>query len=204
MNSNNETTSDSEAPGETPHPEIAFFGDLNDSATEIGEKLLEVEPGGECTFYFDSPGGNAYTGISLLALIKVRGLQATGVVTGECSSAALWPFAACERRLVTPYSVLLFHPIRWQSEEHVGLAEAREWARHFEALEQSMDQLLAGELGVSYEQLRQWAYPGRYLTGPELAEAGVAEMIPLRQLPHLSASTSTSDEEVEPRSPKRD
>ncbi len=69
--------------------------------------------------------------MSLMTLMLVRGVRATGIVTGECSSAALWPFAACVRRLVTPYSVLLFHPMKWQSEEHVGLAEAAEWARHF-------------------------------------------------------------------------
>ena len=70
---------------------------------------------------------------------RLRGLRATGIVTGECSSAALWPFAACTRRLVTPCSVLLFHPMRWQSEENVGLAEAAEWARHFGQLEKEMD-----------------------------------------------------------------
>ena len=57
-------------------------------------------------------------------MILLRQLQVTGIVTGECSSAALWPFAACRRRIVTPFSVLLFHPMKWQSEEHVGLAEA--------------------------------------------------------------------------------
>ena len=55
----------------------------------------------------------------------------------------LWPFAACERRCVTPFSVLLFHPMKWQSEEHVEIREAREWARHFGELEEQMDQLLA-------------------------------------------------------------
>jgi len=103
-------------------------------------------------------------------------------VTGECSSAALWPFAACQRRLVTAYSVLLFHPMKWQSEEHVQITEAAEWARHFEKLETDMDQLLAELFGVSSDVIARWVRPGRYVSGPELAEAGLAEIIPFTSL----------------------
>src|SRR5215813_9029284 len=129
--------------------EIAIVGDLTESEGELTDKLLGVEPGGECTLYFDSPGGSPYCAMSLMSLIRLRRLRATGIVTGECSSAALWPFAACIRRIVTPFSVLLFHPMKWQSEEHVRLAEAAEWARHFGKLETDMDQLLADLFGVT-------------------------------------------------------
>ena len=131
--------------------EIAIVGDLTDSEAELTDRLLGIEPGGECTIYFDSPGGSPYCAVSLMTLIKMRNLNATGIVTGECSSATLWPFAACQRRIVTPFSVMLFHPMRWQSEENVGLAEASEWARHFGQLEQDMDTLLAHLFGVPAE-----------------------------------------------------
>ena len=75
--------------------EIAMVGDLTESEAELTDKLLAVEPGGECTLYIDSPGGSPYCAMSLTSLIMLRGLRATGIVTGECSSAALWPFAAC-------------------------------------------------------------------------------------------------------------
>jgi ATP-dependent protease ClpP protease subunit len=159
--------------------EIALVGDLTDHEGELTEKLLGVEPGGECTLYFDSPGGSPYCAVSLMSLIRLRGLRATGIVTGECSSATLWPFGACQRRLVTRYSVLLFHPMKWQSEEHVGLAEAAEWARHFGHLERDMDQLLAELFGLSYKDMEKWINPGRYVSGRELAEAGMAELIEL-------------------------
>ena len=122
--------------------EIPLVGDLSENESDWSDKLLTVEPGGECILYFDSLGGCPYGAISLMSLILLRGIQATGVVTGECSSAALWPFAACRRRLVTPLSILLFHPMKWQSEENVALTEAAEWARHFGQLETDMDQLL--------------------------------------------------------------
>ncbi len=162
--------------------EIAVVGDLAEHESELCDKLLEVEPGGECLLYFDSPGGSSYTAISLLTLIAIRHLKATGIVTGECSSAALWPLAACHRRLVTPISVLLFHPMRWQSEEQVQRLEAAEWSRHFSQLEQDMDQLLADFLGLPMDRLTQWMKPGRYITGQEFAAAGLAELIDLKAL----------------------
>lgn len=162
--------------------EIAFTGDLTDRESDLTQHLLEVPPGGTCLLYFDSPGGNPYVGLSLMSLMLLRNIQATGIVTGECSSAALWPLAACRRRLVTAYSVLLFHPMKWQSEENVGLAEAAEWARHFGDLEQTMDTLLADLFGVSPEDMARWMHPGRYLTGREIVEAGLAEMVGLEPL----------------------
>jgi ATP-dependent protease ClpP protease subunit len=168
--------------------EIAIVGDLTDSEAELTDRLLSIEPGGECTIYFDSPGGSPYCAVSLMTLIKLRNVRATGIVTGECSSATLWPFAACQRRIVTPFSVMLFHPMRWQSEENVGLAEAAEWARHFGQLEQDMDVLLAQLFGVEPDVMRDWINPGRYVSGRDLAAAGMAELIELDQLHRLSTN----------------
>jgi ATP-dependent protease ClpP protease subunit len=173
--------------------EIAIVGDLTDSEAELTDRLLGVEPGGEVTIYFDSPGGSPYCAVSLMTLIKLRNLRATGIVTGECSSATLWPFAACRRRFVTPFSVLLFHPMRWQSEENVGLAEAAEWARHFGQLEQDMDALLAHLFGVPPDVMHQWINPGRYVSGRELAAAGMAELVELDQLHRVSFESLRKD-----------
>ena len=165
--------------------ELAIIGDLTDNEADLTDRLLGVEPGGECTIYFDSPGGSPYCGMSLVTLLRVRGMRATGVVTGECSSAALWPFAACQRRLVTPFSVFLFHPMKWQSEEHIGIREAAEWSRHFAELEHEMDVLLCDLFGRSADQINEWSRTHRYVTGRELVAAGLAELIDLAPLPSL-------------------
>ena len=165
--------------------EIAVVGDITEHESDLFEKLLGVEPGGECVLYFDSLGGSAYAAVALASAIRLRGLDAMGIVVGECTSAALWPFAACRRRLVTPLSVLLFHPMKWQSEENVALPEAAEWARHFTALESDMDQLLADLFGAPVEQIRAWSYPGRYVSGQEMVAAGLAEMVELATLPGM-------------------
>jgi ATP-dependent Clp protease protease subunit len=157
-----------------------MVGDLTENEAALCEKLLEVEPGGECVLYIDSPGGSPYTAMALTSMILMRSLEATGIVAGECSSAALWPLAACRRRIVTQYSVLLFHPMKWQSEENVGLLEAAEWARHFGDLEKDMDRLLGELLGLPPDKVQAWVRPGRYVSGPELAEAGAAELVDLK------------------------
>jgi ATP-dependent Clp protease, protease subunit len=165
--------------------EIAIVGDLTDNEAELTDRLLGIEPGGECTIYFDSPGGSPYCAMSLVTLLRIRDIRATAVVTGECSSAALWPFAACRRRIVTPYSVFLFHPMKWQSEEHIGIKEAAEWSRHFAELERDMDVLLCQLLGGSADTVNQWIRTHRYVTGREMVEAGFAELVGLEPLPLL-------------------
>jgi hypothetical protein len=72
--------------------------------------------------------------------------------------------------------------MKWQSEEHVRLAEAAEWARHFGRLETDMDQLLAQMFGVPEADMAKWINPGRYVGGPELVAIGLAEMVELKTL----------------------
>src|SRR6201999_4523795 len=177
--------------------EIAIVGDLTDSEADLTDRLLGIEPGGECTIYFDSPGGSPYCAVSLMTLIKMRNLKATGIVTGECSSATLWPFAACHRRIVTPFRVMLFHPMRLQSEENVGLAEASEWARHFGQLEQDMDSLLADLFGVPADLMKTWISPGKYVSGRELAEAGMAELVELDRIHLVSQNGALTEKHTE-------
>jgi ATP-dependent protease ClpP protease subunit len=180
-----EAEADAAEEGESGPLELALIGDLTENESDVFDKVLGAPPGAECLLYINSPGGSAYSAMSLMHLIRLRGLQVTGIVTGECSSAALWPFAACTERFVTRYSVLLFHPMKWQSEEHVQLAEAREWTRHFAELERDMDRLLAELFELPYERLLQWIQPGCYVSGPQLAEAGLARLIELQQLPQF-------------------
>ena len=168
--------------------EIALVGDLTDNEADLSEKLLGVPQGGECTLYIDSPGGSPYCGIIVDGAIALRKIRATGIVTGECSSAALWPYAACTRRIVMPYSVLLFHPMKWQSEEHVGLREAAEWARHFAELEQDMDKLLVDMFGQARQQVAEWIASSRYVSGRELAATGLAQLVDLKPLKLFEAN----------------
>jgi ATP-dependent Clp protease protease subunit len=162
--------------------EILLAGDFNEKQTELLQAVLDVPRGSQGVIYFDSNGGSVYTSLSLMTLIRLRGLRATGIVLGECSSAALLPFAACQKRFVTPFSTHLFHPMKWESEENVRLREAAEWARHFQEIETHFDQLLQKLFPVSADLLATWTEPGRFVSGQELAAAGLAELLCLEEL----------------------
>lgn len=164
-------------PGDRGPWEITIAGELSEKQTELLGRLTEVTPGSRGIIWFDTCGGSVYAGLALASVIRIRNLKATAVVLGECSSAALMPFAACRQRFVTPLSTLLFHPMRWQSEEDVRFEEAAEWARHFQHLETRLDDLLVQLFPISAEALDQWNKPGRFVDGLELAEAGLAELI---------------------------
>src|SRR5438876_9817400 len=101
-------------------PEIPVVGEVDDWEADVIHALLELPRGGECVFYIDSAGGSVFGALAVLTLMRHRQLEGMAIVLGECSSAALLLFAACRRRFVTPYSTLLFHRMRWQSEKRVG------------------------------------------------------------------------------------
>jgi ATP-dependent Clp protease protease subunit len=170
-------------PGDAPPPhgvwEIIIAGELTDKQGDLHDRLMEVPPKSRGTIFFDSCGGNAFIGLALASLIRLRGLKAIGVVAGECSSAALMPLAACAERYVIPQATLLFHPIRWSSEEHVRLEEASEWARHFLVMEADHDKLLAQLFGCESQLISRWNRPGKFVTGVEFAASGLAKLVDL-------------------------
>jgi ATP-dependent protease ClpP protease subunit len=157
--------------------EIAVVGEVDDWEEDVVKSLLEVPAGGDCVFYIDSAGGSVFGALAVITLMRHRKLQATAVVIGECSSAALLLFAACRRRLVTPYSTLLFHRMRWQSEKRVAANEAVHWARHFAQLEDDIDDLQVRLFGAGEAQVREWTANGHYVSGPQLVAAGLAELL---------------------------
>lgn len=157
--------------------EIAIIGELEDCAADVLAKLLELDDGSECTLYIDSGGGRVYSALAIMSLIMLKDLRAKAVVLGACSSAALMVLAACRQRFAVPYSVFQFHPVRWESGENVERVEASEWSRHFAQLEQQCDELLARLLGAELAQIQSWSRSSRYLSGREMAEAGLVQLL---------------------------
>ena len=157
--------------------EVPVIGDVDDWEGDVIKALLELPPRGECVFYVDSAGGSVYGALAVLTLLRHRQLDSTAIVLGECSSAALLLFAACRHRFVTPYSTLLFHRMRWQSEKRVGSQEAYLWARHFEEMEKDIDDFLVRLFGAAEATVREWNAGGHYVSGQQLAAAGLAELV---------------------------
>lgn len=162
-----------------PTRDIALVGEIDDWEEEVIKALLKVPTSGTCTFYIDSGGGSVFGALAVLTLLRQRRLQATAIVLGECSSAALLVFAACQRRLVTPFSVLLFHRMRGHSEKRIVSNDALAWARHFEEMEKSIEDLQVRLFGRAEEAVRHWTLTGQYVTGPQLVAEGLAELLDL-------------------------
>ncbi len=166
-----------EKKGKKEPVEIPIVGDVDDWEADVIKELLEIPPGGECVFYIDSAGGSVYGMLAVVTLLRQRRLRGTAVVLGECSSAVLLLFAACQKRLVTPYSTLLFHRMRWQSDKRVDAVEATLWAGHFQQLEQELDELQVRLFGRAAEEIRRWTQGSQYVSGRQLAAAGLAELL---------------------------
>jgi ATP-dependent protease ClpP protease subunit len=159
-------------------PEIALIGELFEEAEgDVVNALLDVPTGGRVTLFIDCPGGSVYAAMAIVALIRFRKLKVSAVVIGECSSSALLVFACCEKRLVTPRSVFLFHRVKWRSEKEVRSEEAAQWAEHFQWLEKEVDQYQAEMFGRPHEKFAEWIEQSRFVTGREMAELGLAEMV---------------------------
>ncbi len=157
--------------------EIAVIGDVDDWEGDVVKALLDVPEGGEVVFYIDSVGGSVFGALAVLTLMRQRRLEGTAVVIGECSSAAVLLFAGCRQRFVTPFSTLLYHRMRWQSEKRIGSDEAFQWAKHFEEMERDIDDLQVRLFGKAEAQVREWTAGSHYLTGRQVVEAGLAEML---------------------------
>jgi ATP-dependent protease ClpP protease subunit len=160
-----------------PSHDIAVVGELDECESDVISRLLELDDGDECTLFIDSGGGRVYAALAIMSLVQIKNLRATAIVLGACSSAALMVLAACHQRFAFPYSVFQFHPVRWESGENIEKLEASEWAKHFAWLEKECDELLAQHLGVDLTRIQGWCRSSRYLTGRDLADAGVVQLI---------------------------
>ena len=68
-----------------------------------------------------------------------------------------------------------------ESDKRVDSIEARHWAAHFQELEGDLLDLEVKLLGnVSKQHVRTWINEGRFLTGKQVAAAGLAELIELK------------------------
>ncbi len=158
-------------------PEISLIGDVDDWEADTIKSLLEVREGGECIFYLDSAGGSVYGALAVVHLLQIRRIKATVVVLGECSSAAMLIFGAAQRRLVTPMSTLLFHPMRWQSEKRISSNEAKQWSAHFDRMEHDLSEFVGKLFGRHADHVYHWTQASQYLTGKEVAALGLAELV---------------------------
>lgn len=107
------------------------------------------------TIYFNSEGGEAYTGSTLLSTIENSETPITGIVNGSmCMSMGLFLWMACHYRIVTKYSHVMYHTIRAGSETKT-LAEIEVTLQHYKYMQKVMDDLILRNTTVPPELLQQ-------------------------------------------------
>ena len=162
--------------------EIAIVGDLTESEAELTDKLLAVEPGGECTLYFDSPGGSPYCAMSLTSLIHAPRLASHGhchrrMLLGRAVAVCRLQAAvghALQRDAVSSDEMAKRRACRPARSRRMGAALRTVGNRHGS---------VSGDLfGQAKADIQQWITSHRYVSGPELAAAGLAEMIDFKML----------------------
>ncbi len=169
-------------PRRRPVVELPLIGPVEDCEKDLMAALLELAPGQECVLYIDSSGGSSYSSMAITTTLLHRRINATGIVVGECSSAALLILAACKQRLAAPYATFFFHPMKWESGEGVDAREAASWGKYFCRLEAEFDRLQKRLFGNGSEKFSQFINEFRFLTGREMAETGLVELLPLDEI----------------------
>ena len=146
--------------------EIALVGDLTDNESELCDKLLSVEPGGECVIYVDSLGGSPYCAMALASLIRLRDLRATGIVAGRMLVGGV--VAVCGLR--PP----LRHALQRAAVSSHEVAERRERGAGG-----------SGRMGAAFRQpgIRHGSLAGRAVRGPLRIDREMGPSGPLRQRP---------------------
>ena len=156
--------------------DILLTGEIDERANKIVHALLKIPEDDEFTIYINSPGGSLMGAISIASTIQYRRLKGTVVVTGECSSAALLPFAACQDRFISPCSLFLWHQTQ---HEPSGMESTRllPWAERAKSHDIATNTMLAEMLDIPRELISDWEKQSRYFSAKEMTKAGLAELI---------------------------
>lgn len=116
------------------------------------EALLDAPP--VVVFHIDSPGGDVFTGLEFVEMMRSaqrRGTHIRCLVDGMAASMAAYILQACDVRLMTRQSTVMFHTVS------VSGARGNQW--ELERLVQMMEELnrrlaifIAGRLNISLKE----------------------------------------------------
>ncbi len=155
-------------------PQFTVLDEVEKCEKELIEELMRLPDGSHARLIINSCGGSVYAGLGISTLIKYKRLKCEGVVLADCSSSALMIFAACETRIVAPHTSVLFHPMKWSSEDSARLSGAEAWAKEFKRVSRTMEDWLAEYLPLKKSTLRRWIKDEKYVTADELVKYGIA------------------------------
>jgi ATP-dependent Clp protease, protease subunit len=146
---------------------------------DLVEGLLALPSRRPCRIIINSGGGSVYASLAIATVMKMRQIQAEGIVLADCSSSALVVLSTCATRKIAPHASLLFHPMRWSSEDQARLSGAKSWAAEFDRIQRVYEDWLVTHLQLPRRTIRMWIREERYVLASELINLGVAEPLSL-------------------------
>lgn len=156
---------------------ITLLDEVEKCEKEIVESLLGVPDKKSVRFLINSGGGSVYASLAIATVLKMKQLQSEAVVLADCSSSALMIFATCQTRRIAPHASMLFHPMRWSSDDQARLPGAKSWAAEFTRVAGVYEDWLVTHLGLPRRLLKTWIREERYVLAHELVELGVASFL---------------------------
>lgn len=152
-----------------------LVGNVEDCEQDICNIILSLNEDSHLRLYINSVGGEVYSALSIAELMRLRDVRATAYVLGECHSAALIPFAACQTRFVSPSSSFLFHDMTVGADA-VSAKHIQRWSTHMHWINRQFLDTLSDMFCIPREQIDKWAGHERYLKSKDLVGAGIAAL----------------------------
>ncbi|MEO1315006.1 MAG: head maturation protease, ClpP-related, partial [Pseudomonadota bacterium] len=181
--------------------ELPIYGDLIDFMFDASGFMaaLSARKGAPVTVAINSPGGDAFMGISLYnALARYAG-EVTVRIDGIAASAASLVAMAGDKIVMPENTFMMIHnPYSWAMGGHGDFERA---AKHLHALETSYSGVYQSRTGLAPERVAEMMDAETYMTASEAVEAGFADEVEsalravafdTRLLPNLPESVSAA------------
>jgi len=95
-------------------PEIGWFDDPDTAVLpkNVAEFLKEIPNDKDLNVYFNSPGGEIFSGFAIYSQLKRHGGRKVGYVDGLAASAASLILLACDEIIISAGSNVMIHKVR--------------------------------------------------------------------------------------------
>lgn len=159
-------------------PLAAMFGIDIVSADSVERAIRQSSGHKRIVVKFNSPGGSAFDGMAIRAILAEQTCETVGVVQGLAGSAASIAIMGCKRVEMHIGSMLMIHEARLISHEPMDALELKRSAASIEALNESMASVYSQRTGKTIVECRKLMAAETWLTADKaVSEKFADEMV---------------------------
>ena len=159
---------------------LRLYGPIYDgwfgiSARKVSQALDELGDVDAIVVRVNSPGGDAWEGMTILNMLRAHQAEVTAVVDGVAASAASYLVAGCDRTVMSPGTQMMIHDA---SALAYGPAETMAKAKVFlDSVSDSIAAIYADIAGGTDEAWRALMKETTWYTAKEAVAAGLADAV---------------------------